>query len=235
MSEKLDILVIVAHPDDAELGCGGTIAKHVAAGDKVGIIDLTQGELGTRGSIQTRKEEASDAQQILGVTIRENLKIPDGFFQNNKENQLLVIDKIRQYQPDIVIANALEDRHIDHPRGAQLVKDACFLSGLEKIETNYSKWRPKAVYHMIQDRYQQPDFVIDVSNFWEIKMNAILAFKTQFFNSDLNGPKTPISGEDFLSFLEARAREMGRNIGVEYAEGYQTARTIGVDNLKSLL
>ena len=220
MQQQLDILVIVAHPDDAELGCGGTIAKHVAQGYKVGVIDLTQGELGTRGTIETRYEEAEASKKILGLSIRENLKMADGFFEDNKENQLAIIKKIRQYSPKVIIANALQDRHIDHGRAAQLVKNACFLSGLKKIETGTTPWRPEKLYHMIQDHYMQPNFVVDVSDFWNKKMESILAFKTQFYNPEEEAPNTPISGQDFLKFLEGRGRDFGRAIGVEYGEGF---------------
>ncbi|MFN3315289.1 MAG: bacillithiol biosynthesis deacetylase BshB1, partial [Raineya sp.] len=181
---KLDLLVFAAHPDDAELSCSGTIVAHIAKGKKVGIIDLTQGELGTRGTPQTRKQEAETATKIMGLHVRQNLGFADGFFKNDAEHQLAVIQKIREFQPEIVLANALTDRHPDHAKAAELVRDACFLAGLAKIETAQPAHRPKHLYHFIQDRYIAPDFVMDISDFWEIKKQAILAYKTQF-----NAPK----------------------------------------------
>ncbi|MCB4808414.1 bacillithiol biosynthesis deacetylase BshB1 [Tamlana sp. 62-3] len=234
---KLDILVFSAHPDDAELGCGGTIAKEVASGKKVGIIDLTRGELGTRGTIETRYSEASDAAKILGVTVRENLKFDDGFFVNDKAHQLKVIEKIRQYQPDIVICNAIDDRHIDHGKGSKLVSDACFLSGLIKIETRNENGdlqqahRPKCVYHYIQWKPIDPDFVVDISGYMQVKMNSVLAYKTQFYNADSKEPETPISSKNFTDSVNYRARDLGRLVGVEYAEGFTVERYVAVDSL----
>jgi N-acetylglucosamine malate deacetylase 1 len=237
---KLDILVLAAHPDDAELGCGGTIAKHVALGMKVGILDLTQGELGTRGTSHTRHEEAQAAAKILGLNVRENVGLPDGFFRNDRENQLAVIRKIRQYQPAIVLANAVTDRHPDHGKGASLAYDACFLSGLSKIETTDEAgakqlpWRPTHLYHYIQSQYIAPHFVIDITDHWETKINSVKAYKTQFFDSASNEPETFISRPEFLQFLEARAIEMGNIANVKYAEGFTVHRYPVVDKLTDL-
>jgi bacillithiol biosynthesis deacetylase BshB1 len=226
---KLDILVIAAHPDDAELGCGGTIAKHVAAGKKVGILDLTKGELGTRGNDITRKEEAEASSAILGISVRENAGLPDGFFQNTIAERKVIIHYVRKYQPDIVITNAPTDRHPDHGRAANLVYDACFLSGLVKIETinemkSQAPWRPISFYHFIQSAYLKPDFVVDITDYWNIKMEAIKAFKTQFHTGKEDGPQTFISRPEFINFLEARAIELGNICGVKYAEGFITKR-----------
>ncbi len=239
MQFKLDILAFGAHPDDVELSASGTILKHIAQGKIVGIVDLTQGEMGSRGTIETRYEEAKNAAEILGVSYRHNLKMEDGFLSNSKENLLKIVEQIRLLQPEIVFANATEDRHPDHAKGSKLVSDACFLAGLTKIETSYKgvpqeAYRPKAVYYYIQDRYIKPDFVVDVTDFYEQKMKSILAYKTQFFNPNQEGPKTPISGQDFLDFLSGRMAEMGRAIGVRYAEGFTVERTIGVTDLFTL-
>lgn len=224
---KLDILVMAAHPDDAELSCAGTIVKHIAAGKKVGIVDFTRGELGTRGTPEIRLQESADATKILGLQARENLGIRDGFFQNDEETQLKLIEVIRKYQPDIVLANALEDRHPDHGKGAQLAIDACFLSGLRQIKTgDLSAWRPAQVYHYIQDRYLEPDFVIDISAHWDQKEAAIRAFKSQFFDPSSPEPASYISSPDFLNFIQARAMEMGHKIGVKYGEGFQSQKTL---------
>ena len=237
---KLDILAIAAHPDDAELGCGGTIAKHTSLGYKVGIVDLTRGELGTRGTPETRQKEASDSAKILGVSVRENLGLPDGFFQNSSESQLAVIRAIRTYQPRIILANAVYDRHIDHGKGASLAYDASFLSGLVKIETvsadgkKQAPWRPEAVYHYVQSQFISPDFVIDISAEWETKMRAVKAFTSQFFNPDSKEPETYISKPGFLKMLEGRAVEYGHAIGTMYGEGFTVRRFIGVDNLFNL-
>ncbi len=236
---KLDILAFGAHPDDVELSTSGTILKHIAQGKIVGIVDLTQGEMGSRGTIETRYEEAKNAAKILGVTYRHNLKMEDGFLSNTKENLLKIVEQIRLLKPEIVLANAIEDRHPDHEKGSKLVSEACFLAGLVKVETTYNGikqevYRPKTVYHYIQDRYIKPDFVIDVTDFYEQKMQAILAYKTQFFNPGQDGPKTPISGQDFLDFLTGRMSEMGRAIGARYAEGFTVERTLGVENLFTL-
>ncbi len=224
---KLDILVMAAHPDDAELSCAGTILKHIAAGKKVGIVDFTRGELGTRGTPEIRLQESADATKILGLHARENLGIRDGFFRNDEETQLKLIEVIRKYQPDIVLANALEDRHPDHGKGAQLAIDACFLSGLRQIKTgDLPAWRPAQVYHYIQDRYLEPDFVVDISAHWDQKEAAIRAFKSQFFDPNSAEPASYISSPDFLNFIQARAMEMGHKIGVKYGEGFQSQKTL---------
>jgi bacillithiol biosynthesis deacetylase BshB1 len=237
---KMDILAFGAHPDDVELSCSGTLIKHIKAGMKVGIVDLTEGELGSRGSVDSRYEESARAMEILGVSVRENLKMPDGFIFKNKENLLKVIQALRKYQPKIVLANAISDRHTDHGKAADLIAEACFLSGLKRIETNeegiaQEAFRPSALYHYIQDNYIDPDFVIDITPHFEQKMKSVLAYETQFYNPDQKGPKTPISGEDFLKFLEARAREMGRKIQSEFGEGFTKNRTIGVELLTDLV
>ncbi|MFM9943599.1 MAG: bacillithiol biosynthesis deacetylase BshB1 [Bacteroidia bacterium] len=228
----LDILVFAAHPDDAELSCSGTLMHHMAMGKKVGIIDLTRGELGTRGSAELRDEEARKSSKILGIQARENLGLADGFFENNKENQLKIIEIIRKYQPNLVLANAVTDRHIDHGRAAELVHNACFLSGLSKIITGDLKaWRPKRVLHYIQDYNMKPDIVIDITPWMDRKKECIMAFSSQFYNPESTEPETPISNQLFFKFLEARAREMGRLIGVEFGEGFVTKTPL---NLKDL-
>lgn len=237
---KLDILVLAAHPDDAELGCGGTIAKHVAMGMKVGVVDLTQGELGTRGTVQTRQQEAADAARILGLSVRRNLSLPDGFFKNDREHQLRVVEVIREFQPDILIANAVYDRHPDHGRGAELVFEASFLAGLAKVETELngkkqSAWRPKALYHFIQSQILEPDFVVDISEYWDKKMDSVRAYKTQFYDPNSKEPDTYISNPAFLRMVESRAQEFGHAIGVRFGEGYTVRRLIGVDSLRDLI
>ncbi|WP_394972285.1 bacillithiol biosynthesis deacetylase BshB1 [uncultured Croceitalea sp.] len=239
---KLDILVFGAHPDDAELGAGATIAKEISNGKKVGIIDLTRGELGTRGSAEIRDNEAAAAAKILGVSARENLEFADGFFINDREHQLQVIKMVRKYRPEIVLCNAIDDRHIDHGKGSKLVSDACFLSGLLKIETkleenleNQEKWRPKLVYHYIQWKNLNPDFVVDVSGFMSKKTEAILAYSSQFFNPKNNEPETPISSKNFIDSVNYRARDLGRLIGVEHAEGFTAERFPAVDNISDLI
>ena len=238
---KLDLLVFSSHPDDAELGCGGTILVEVARGRSVGIVDLTLGELGTRGTPETRTQEALDAARLLGLAVRRNLGLPDGFFRNDQESQLAVVRQLRELQPEIVLCNAPKDRHPDHGRGSQLVVEACFLSGLKMVPTvdddgdPQAPWRPKAVYHYIQDRLLQPDFVVDVSGQWERKVEAIRAFRTQFFDPRNPEPNTYISSPEFLKFLEARAREMGHLAGFEYGEGYIAERKAGVRSLFDLL
>jgi N-acetylglucosamine malate deacetylase 1 len=237
---KLDILVLAAHPDDAELGCGGTIAKHTALGHKVGIVDLTRGELGTRGTPETRAQEAAASAAILGVSIRENLQLADGFFRNDASSQMVIITAIRKFQPRIIIANAISDRHIDHGRGANIAYDASFLAGLIKIETVDEKgekqtpWRPEVVYHFVQSQFITPDFVVDVSDQWETKMKAIKAFSSQFYDASSKEPETYISKPGFLKMVEARGVEYGHAIGVTYGEGFTTRRFIGVDNLFKL-
>lgn len=237
---KLDILVMAAHPDDAELAVSGTIAAAIAQGKKVGIVDFTRGELGTRGTPEIRLAESAEASQILGIHARVNLELADGFFQNDQESQLKLIEVIRAFQPEIVLANALEDRHPDHGKGAQLAIDACFLSGLRKIETTYkgvkqTEWRPKQLFHYIQDRYLTPDFVIDISKHWATKEASIRAFRSQFFDPNSTEPASYISSPEFLNFIEARAREMGHKIGVQYGEGFQTQKTIAIHDLTSLV
>lgn len=232
---KLDLLVFAAHPDDAELSCSGTLLTQIALGKKAGIIDLTEGELGTRGTVETRREEARCSSEILGLSVRENLGLPDGFFENDKTTQLTLIRVLRKYRPDIVLINAREDRHPDHGRGGTLQSRACFLSGLAKIDTGQAAWRPRLVFHYIQDRYLKPDFVVDITAQWEKKKAAIQAFKTQFFDPQSKEPLTYISHPDFLDFVEARAREMGHHIGVKYGEGFQTDRVLGVRDLSGLL
>jgi len=238
---KLDILAVGAHPDDVELGCGATIAKEISNGRKVGIIDLTKGELGTRGTSFTRNHESSQAAKILKVATRINMEFADGFFKNDQEHQLALIKMIRQYKPDIVLCNAISDRHIDHEKGGQLVSDACFLSGLLKISTkqqNFDKsqnpWRPRQVYHYIQWKNIEPDFVVDVTGFFNLKMEAIKAYKTQFFNPNSSEPDTPISSRNFIDSVEYRARDLGRLIGVDYAEGFTVERYPAIDTLYDL-
>lgn len=239
---KLDILVFGAHPDDAELGAGGTIAKEVSRGKKVGIVDLTRGELGTRGNAEIRDKEAVKAAKILGVAVRENMEFADGFFVNDREHQLELIKIIRKYRPEIVLCNAIEDRHIDHARGSQLVSDACFLSGLVKVDTKMDgddqwqeAWRPKLVYHFIQWKNLEPDFLIDVSGFIEKKTEAIMAYSSQFYDPKSNEPETPISSKNFIDSVNYRARDLGRLIDVEHAEGFTVERFVAVDNLDSLI
>jgi bacillithiol biosynthesis deacetylase BshB1 len=238
---KLDILVLSVHPDDAELGCAGTILKHIALGKKVGIVDLTRGELGTRGSAEIRDKEAAASAKILGLAARENLGLPDGFFQNDKEHQLKVIAAIRKYQPQIVITNAYHDRHPDHGRASDLVETSAFLSGLRKIETSIDgedqqPWRPELLLHFIQDEYIKPDILIDVTDHWDKKIESIHAFGSQFFNPNWeNEPQTYISSPEFIQIIEARAREFGKVIQVKYAEGFTSRKILGVDNLFNLL
>jgi bacillithiol biosynthesis deacetylase BshB1 len=237
---KLDILAFAAHPDDIELSCSATLMKHIDMGKTVGIIDLTQGELGTRGNVDTRYAEAAEASKIMGITVRENLRFKDGFFDFSEENKRKIIEQIRRFQPEIVLANAIEDRHPDHGRAAKLVADACFLAGLRKIETSYDgvnqqAHRPKAVYHYIQDHYIKPDFIVDATEYVDRKLEAIKAFKTQFYDPNSIEPATPISGEDFFDFVKSRMIQNGRIIGVKYAEGFTSAREIGVHNLFDLL
>lgn len=237
---KLDILAFGAHPDDVELGCSGTIAKEVANGKKVGIIDLTQGELGTRGTAETRKEEAEEGARILGVQVRENLKFADGFFVNDRAHQFEIIKVLRKYRPDIVLCNAIDDRHIDHGRGSKLVSDACFLSGLRKIETEHEgikqeAWRPKWVYHYIQWKNIEPDFAVDITGFIDKKIASVMAYKTQFFDPMSQEPSTPISDQNFLDSVTYRARDLGRLIGVDFAEGFTTERVPAVESLYDLI
>ena len=237
---KLDILAIGAHPDDVELGCGATIAKEISLGKKVGILDLTRGELGTRGSAIIRDAEAKSAAEILGVAVRENLAFADGFFLNDKEHQLEIIKMIRKYKPTIVLCNAVDDRHIDHPKGSNLTSDACFLSGLAKVMTNINgeiqeAWRPKQIYHYIQWKNLEPDFVVDVTGFVNIKVKAVQAYGSQFYNPNSKEPSSPISSKNFLDSITYRAQDLGRLIGVEYAEGFTTERYVAIKSLDNLI
>ena len=237
---KLDILVLPVHPDDAELGCAGTILKHIALGKKVGVADLTRGELGTRGSAEIREREANAAGKILGLTIRENLDLPDGFFQNTPEYQLKVIEVIRKYQPDIIITNAYHDRHPDHGRANELVEASAFLAGLRKIVTHFDgklqeAWRPVLILHFIQDRYIEPDILIDVTAYWDKKIESIHAYGSQFFNPEWEEePQTYISSPDFIKIIERRAMEFGKSIQVKYAEGFTSRKILGVNSLFDL-
>lgn len=237
---KVDVLAIGAHPDDVELGCGGTIAKLISEGKKVAIIDLTEGELGTRGTNETRAIEAKNAAEILGISARENLKMKDGFLINSEEYQLRIIKAIRTYQPEIVFCNAVDDRHPDHAKAAKLVSDACFLSGLIKIETEESgkkqeKWRPKQVFHYIQWKNIEPDFVIDISGFLDKKIESCLAYKTQFYDPTSTEPTTPISSKSFLDSITYRAQDLGRLAGVEHAEGFTTEKTLALKNFDGII
>lgn len=237
---NLDILAIGAHPDDVELGCSGTLAKEISKKKKVGILDLTRGELGTRGSAEIREKEAWNAAEILKVSMRKNLGLPDGFFENNKQNQMEIIKILRHYQPEIVICNAVEDRHIDHGKGSKLVSDACFLSGLKKIETIFegnkqNAWRPKALYHYIQWKELEPDIVVDISGFMDQKMRAVKAYKSQFHDPESKEPQTHVSSVNFLESVAYRARNLGRLIGTEHAEGFNVERYPAVDSLFDLV
>lgn len=237
---KLDILAIGIHPDDVELSCSGTLLKHIALGKKVGILDLSKGELGTRGSAELRTKEANEAAKLLGITTRTQLNFKDGFFENNQEHQSQIIQQIRLHQPEIVLCNAINDRHPDHGRAAKLTADACFYSGLIKIETFENNklqaaWRPKAVYHYIQDVFIKPDFVIDVSDYIEQKHKSIMAYASQFYNPNSSEPQTPISSKEFIESLNSKMSIWGRSIGVPYAEGFTVNRYIGVNNLFDLL
>lgn len=236
---KLDILAFAAHPDDVELGCSGTLMKHIDAGLTAGIVDLTQGEMGSRGTIETRYAEAKAASKIMGVEHRVNLKMPDGLFEINEANKRLIVEQVRKFRPKIVLANAIEDRHPDHGRASKLVSEACFLAGLRRYETsfegeNQEAYRPEAVYHYIQDYYIKPDFVVDITDFVAFKLEAIQAYGTQFYNPDSTEPKTPISGKDFLDFVQARMREFGRPVGVQYGEGFTVERLPAVNLLTDL-
>ncbi len=237
---KLDIVAFGAHPDDVELGCAGTILKEISLGKKVGIVDLTRGELGTRGSSEIRDQEANAAAQILGVSVRENLSFRDGFFKNDEEHQLQIIKMIRKYRPEIVLCNAVDDRHIDHGKGSKLVSDACFLSGLMKIETSINEekqaaWRPKVVYHYIQWKNIEPDFVVDITGYTDKKTASILAYGSQFYNPNSKEPESPISSKNFLESLNYRSRDLGRLTGVEHAEGFTVERYLAVNSLGDLI
>jgi len=236
---KVDILAIGSHPDDVELGCSGTIAKEISNGKRVGIIDLTRGELGTRGTAEIREKEANQAAEILKVSFRENLNFKDGFFKNDDEHQLKLIQVIRKYRPDFILCNAPDDRHIDHPKGAKLVVDACFLSGLEKIESTLEgnkqePWRPNNIYHYIQWKSLKPDFIVDISNHFKTKIKSVKAFKSQFYDGNETVHNTPISTKNFLDSIEYRARDLGRLTNVDYGEGFIAARIPLVENISEL-
>lgn len=236
---KLDILVLAAHPDDAELACSGTIAAHVAKGYKVGIVDLTMGQMGTRGTPELRLKEAENAAKILGLVTRENLKFQDVYFKDDETHHLRIIEMIRKYQPEIVLANAITDRHPDHGKGATVATKACFMSGLRKIETILDgkvqePWRPKFVYHYIQNNYIKPDFVVDITPYWETKLASIKAFGSQFYDPTSQEPESFISSQGFLPFIEARAIEFGHSIMAKYGEGFTVERMLGVENLFDL-
>lgn len=237
---KLDILAIGVHPDDVELSASGTILKHIALGKKVGILDLTRGELGTRGNAQLRTTEATKASEILGLSVREQLTMADGFFENNETHIKQIIRAIRNYQPEIILCNAVSDRHPDHGRSAKLVADACFYSGLTKIGTNDLQgtnqpvWRPKALYHYIQEQYIEPDFVIDITAYMETKMESIMAYSSQFYDPNSKEPITPITAANYMDYVKAKATLYGKAIGCDYAEGFTVNRTMGVNNLFDL-
>lgn len=237
---KVDILAFAAHPDDIELCCSATLCKHVDLGQKVAIVDLTRGELGTRGTAETRMVESAASSEILGIHYRENLGFRDGFFTHDETHLLELVKMLRKYQPDVVLCNAPSDRHPDHGRAGKLAADACFLSGLPKIQTTQDgeeqkAWRPKAVYHYIQDYFIHPDFVIDVTDYIDKKVESIKAFKTQFYDPESKEPTTPISGEDFFDYLLGRMKEMGRPIGAKYAEGFLKTRYLGVKEFGDLV
>lgn len=237
---KLDILAIGVHPDDVELSCSGTLAKHIALKKTVGILDLTKGELGTRGNAELRTQEAMNSAKLLGVSVRTQLDFKDGFFEINEAHVRKIIEQIRLHQPEIILCNAIGDRHPDHGRAAKLVVEACFYSGLAKIETSYKDtpqkaWRPKAVYHYIQDQFIHPDFVVDITDFFELKQKSIMAFSSQFFNANSNEPETPISSQEFLISINSKMSVWGRAIGVKYAEGFNVARYPGVNSLFDLI
>lgn len=237
---KVDILAVGAHPDDIELSCSGTLLKHIDLGYTVGLLDLTRGEMGTRGTPELRMEEAENARKMMGAEFRKNLWMADGFFECSKENKLKIIEVIREHQPDIVFANALKDRHIDHGRGADIVAEACFLSGLQKIETKDSngkiqdRWRPKAIYHYIQDRQLTPDLVVDITDYIERKIELILAFRSQFYDPDSKELETPLTSSDFFDLIKGKNKTFGRDTNYTYAEGFNVTRTIGVQDLVKL-
>ena len=234
MDKQLDILAFGAHPDDVELGCGGTIAKHVALGKKVGIVDLTQGELGTRGNAKIRLEEASNAAKVFGLDVRHNLKFKDGFFQNDQIHQIQIVEILRKYRPKIVLTNAIADRHPDHKRASELVSTSCFLSGLTKIDTNQKAWRPNAIYHYIQFQELKPDFVVDITDYIEVKKEAVLAYESQFYNPKSKEPETIISSKSFLESVVYRAENLGRLSGVKYAEGFTVEKLVAVDSFDDI-
>jgi len=236
---KLDILVIAAHPDDAELACSGTVAAQVAKGYKVGILDLTKGEMGTRGTPEIRMQESAEASKILGLDVRENLGFKDIYFKDDDSHRLEIVKIIRKFKPEIVLANAVTDRHPDHGKGGAVASNACFMSGLRKIETtldgiDQDPWRPKYVYHYIQNNYIKPDFVVDITDFWNIKIESIKAFRSQFYDPNNKEPQSFISSAEFLDFIEARSREFGHSIMVKYGEGFTVERTLGITDLFDL-
>ena len=233
---KLDILAFGAHPDDVEIGCGGTIISHIANGKKIGIVDLTKGEMGTRGTPEIREKEAEEAADIMGVDFRLYLEFPDAFLENSKESKMEIVKLIRQYQPEIVLATAVEDRHPDHGTAAQLISDACFISGLRKVEIDgKDAWRPRAVYHYIQFKEIVPSVVVDVSDVYEKKMKAIRAHKSQFHDPNSKEPETVISSPQFFGFIESRAIDFGKQIGVSFGEGFTLNRYVGTANLFDLI
>jgi bacillithiol biosynthesis deacetylase BshB1 len=237
---KLDILAFGAHPDDVELGCAATLAKEISKGKKVGIVDLTRGELGTRGTVAVRTQEAMNAAKIIGAVLRENMGFEDGFFINDKAHQMAIVEVIRKYQPEVVLCNAVDDRHLDHPKGSQLVSDACFLSGLRKITTEeagipQAAWRPAQVYHYMQWKNTQPDFVVDVTGFMDVKERAVKAHASQFFDPNSKEPESPITSQNFINSVLYRANDLGRMIGVESAEGFSTERYVAVRQLGDLI
>ena len=238
---KIDILVFAAHPDDAELGCSATLAKEITSGKTVAIVDLTQGELGTRGSGPLRLIEAENSAKILRLSARENLGFRDGFFKNDEAHQLEIIKKIRFYQPELILINAPEDRHPDHGRASALCSEAIFYSGLRRVSTldadgkEQAPWRPKNVYHYIQDRRLTPDFIVDVTGFWDTKIASIMAFKSQFFDPDSNEPTSYISSPEFMEFINGRGAEFGHQIGTRYGEGFIKSKALGVNSLFDLL
>ena len=239
LNMKLDILVFAAHPDDAEISACGTILRSVQQGYKVGIADLTRGELGSRGSADLRDKESANASAKMGLAVRENLQLPDGFFEINKESTMAVIRTIRRYQPDVIIATAPYDRHPDHGRANKLVREAAFYAGLSKIETfdgqtPQAKWRPRAVYFYIQDQYIKPDFVVDIAPYWQQKIEVLQCYSSQFFDPKSSEPATPISGKEFFDYLHGRALQMGRNAGFELGEGFLADKTPGVDDILGL-
>ncbi|WP_243647739.1 bacillithiol biosynthesis deacetylase BshB1 [Flaviaesturariibacter flavus] len=238
---KLDILAIGAHPDDVELGCSGVLISEAQKGKKTGVLDLTEGELGTRGTVVTRYAEAADAARIMGLSVRENLKMRDGFFVNDEAHQLRLVSALRKYRPDIVIGNIMEDRHPDHGRAGNLIYDSCFLSGLRQVKTTdesgneQAHWRPRYVLQYIQDRFYEPDLLVDVSHVWEARMESIKAYKTQFFTPGEEGPQTYISSPGFMEAVIARARLLGKRIGVPFAEGFLSKKNIGIRSLDALI
>ena len=231
---KVDLLVVSAHPDDAEISAAGTIIKAVNEGKIVALVDLTQGERGTRGSADIRRLEAEKASAIMGTHFRENLELPDCFFTDSEENKMQIIDAIRKYKPEVIFTNSLRDRHPDHARAANLVADCCFYAGLPKIITNYSAWRPRAVYHFNQDYYNKPDCIVDISQYMDQKIEALKAYSSQFFDPNSEEPSTPISGEEFFDFIKGRAMDFGRLAGYKYGEGFVASRPMGIRDIFEL-